>query len=219
MIAPDARGGPVEQADAIERCLETLSFKRRAFGGLDEEDVLVRVREMAGLYRAELDRMREKVEQANDRVARSDERSLAMDRLLLSLQEAKDEIASKAEEEAHALLARAADEAEATLADARREAERLLAQAGEEADAARDEIERGLRDLLACRDELEADLLARMSAAREDLERLGRQASEGLVALDGLAGRLGLEGAWPARADGPAARDAGDGAPRPAGDA
>lgn len=219
MIAPDVQGGPVEQADAIERYLETLSFKRKAFGGYDEEDVLVRVREIASLFRVELDRMRERVERANDRVARSDERSLAMDKLLLSLQEAKDEITSKAEEDARALLAQAADEAEAMRADARREAERLLRQAGDEADAARDEVERNLRDLLVCGEELESDLGARLSSARAGLAWLGRQAEEGLDVLEGLESRLGLGDRRAAADEDPGARSGDDEGPRFAGDA
>ena len=56
------------QSRTIEEFIKNLKFKKKTMGGCDEEDVLLKMKELSDLYRETSQSMREELEKANSRV-------------------------------------------------------------------------------------------------------------------------------------------------------
>lgn len=58
---------PAKQGEIVSKFVDTLEFKRKKVGGVDELDALGKIEELAGLYEAELDQMRTRLAEARTR--------------------------------------------------------------------------------------------------------------------------------------------------------
>lgn len=159
----DVGGGseamPVNAESVAGRFLASCEFKKKAIGGLDEIDVLGKIEELAALYEERLaevcgsatDSRREAAEYSQRiaaleaalaaeklRADELEEHSSDVAKLLLSVQEAKEDI-----------LGRANEEAASAREQAQREARRLLVEAEGQVGAMRQAAEAELSELLA----------------------------------------------------------------------
>ena len=117
------------QPAAVETYLQTLEFKKKSFGGCDEEDALAKIHELSALYQAEVDRLEKKVKAAEERAADYERRQGEVRQLMTAAQNMKDTILEKANDEARQVIAHAEKEARAIIDNAASDAEDILAKA------------------------------------------------------------------------------------------
>lgn len=134
------------QPAAVESYLQTLEFKKKSFGGCDEEDALAKMHELAALYQEEVDRLERKVKAAEQRAADYENRQAEVRQLMTAAQNMKDTMLAKAEEESKQVIARAEREAQRLIDRASADAENIAARAAAESivvvSEARDEASR-----------------------------------------------------------------------------
>lgn len=175
------------QPAAVESYLQTLEFKKKSFGGCDEEDALAKVHELASLYQDEVDRLERKVKAVERRVADYENRQAEVRQLTMAAQSMKDAMLAKAEEEAKQTIARAEREAQGLIdrasadaeniaaraaaesivavSEARDEASRMRSEAEQEAERARRELQETTEALLETQAEVKAAVKRHTDAA------------------------------------------------------
>lgn len=138
----------MEQPETVESYLRTLEFKKKSFGGCDEEDALAKVHEVAALYQAELDRLDRRAKAAEQRAADYERRQTEVRQLMTAAQNMKDAMLEKAGEDSRLAVSKAESEAQKMIDCAASDAEDILAKATADAivivSEARDQAE-GMR--------------------------------------------------------------------------
>ncbi|WP_180326577.1 DivIVA domain-containing protein [Raoultibacter phocaeensis] len=109
--------------------MQALEFKKKNFGGCDEEDALAKIHELAALYQAELDRLEKRMRAAEERAADYERRQAEVRQLMTAAQNMKDTMLAKADEEARQKTVRAEREAQKLIDNAAADAEDILAKA------------------------------------------------------------------------------------------
>lgn len=143
----------MDQPGTVESYLQTLEFKKKNFGGCDEEDALAKVHELAALYQTELERLDRRAKAAEERAADYERRQSEVRQLMTAAQNMKDTMLEKAEEDSRQAVAKAEREAQKLIDNAASDAEDILAKATADAivivSEARDEAE-AMRSQAAC---------------------------------------------------------------------
>lgn len=188
----------MEQPGTVESYLQTLEFKKKNFGGCDEEDALAKIHEVAALYQAELEKLDRRAKAAEQRAADYEQRQSEVRQLMTAAQNMKDTMLEKAEEDAHRAVAHAEREAQKIIDNAASDAEDILAKATADAIVivseardqaenmrvtAEDEAERAKREL---QETTTALLEAQMQAKAEVKQHTDTAYAKAKVANDNL---------------------------------
>lgn len=179
------------QPASVETYLQTLEFKKKNFGGCDEEDALAKVHELAALYQTEVDRLEKRMRAAEERTADYERRQAEVRQLMTAAQNMKDTMLDKAAEEARLTIAQAEKKAQKLIDNAAADAEDILAKATAdsivivssakaEAFAMRTEAS---DEAARVRAELEEEVARKQAEADQEAEESKRALRESIAAL------------------------------------